>query len=171
MLEGGPKLDLVVDNVSFAYASRSILENISFPYPGRGLCGDHRPQRVGQVDPAEEYEPGPGPQWGLPSIWAGRTWRRCLGSQLARKVAVVPQETMVNFAFTVEEVVLMGRTPHLGRFQWEGPERSASRQEGHGSNGDPAFGRPAHHYFERRGAAAGHHRPGPGPTAAGPPLG
>ncbi|MDD2421195.1 MAG: ABC transporter ATP-binding protein [Heliobacteriaceae bacterium] len=39
---------------------------------------------------------------------------------VARKMAVVPQETAVNFAFSVAEVVMMGRSPHLHRFQLEG---------------------------------------------------
>jgi iron complex transport system ATP-binding protein len=33
--------------------------------------------------------------------------------QLARKVAVVPQESTIIFPFTVREIVLMGRAPHL----------------------------------------------------------
>jgi iron complex transport system ATP-binding protein len=33
--------------------------------------------------------------------------------QLARKVAVVPQESIFIFPFTVREIVLMGRAPHL----------------------------------------------------------
>jgi iron complex transport system ATP-binding protein len=39
--------------------------------------------------------------------------------ELARRVAVVPQETHVPFPFRVAEVVLMGRTPHLGAFAFE----------------------------------------------------
>jgi len=35
---------------------------------------------------------------------------------MARQVALVPQDYRINFAFTVEEVVLMGRHPHMGRF-------------------------------------------------------
>lgn len=38
---------------------------------------------------------------------------------LARLVAVVAQESAVAFRFTVLEVVLMGRTPHLGPFRFE----------------------------------------------------
>jgi iron complex transport system ATP-binding protein len=34
----------------------------------------------------------------------------------ARAIAVVPQEIAIDFEFLVEEVVLMGRHPHLGRF-------------------------------------------------------
>jgi iron complex transport system ATP-binding protein len=40
---------------------------------------------------------------------------------LARRIAVVPQETHVTFDFTVLEIVLMGRYPHLGAFALEGP--------------------------------------------------
>lgn len=36
---------------------------------------------------------------------------------VARRLAVIPQETEITFDFTVSEIVLMGRTPHLGRFQ------------------------------------------------------
>lgn len=40
---------------------------------------------------------------------------------LARRIAVVPQETQLAFEYTVLEMVLMGRHPHLGLFQLEGP--------------------------------------------------
>lgn len=35
---------------------------------------------------------------------------------LAREIALVPQDYGINFPFTVEEVVLMGRYPHTPRF-------------------------------------------------------
>lgn len=38
---------------------------------------------------------------------------------LAKKVALVPQDTAVDYDFTVEEIVLMGRHPYKGRFQKE----------------------------------------------------
>jgi iron complex transport system ATP-binding protein len=40
--------------------------------------------------------------------------------EVARLVAHVPQSTALDFAFTVREVVLMGRSPYLKRFQIEG---------------------------------------------------
>lgn len=40
---------------------------------------------------------------------------------VARKIAFVPQESRVDFAFTARELVTMGRMPYLGRFQPEGP--------------------------------------------------
>jgi iron complex transport system ATP-binding protein len=38
---------------------------------------------------------------------------------VARRLAVVPQETHTPFAFTVWEMVMMGRTPHVRLFGWE----------------------------------------------------
>jgi iron complex transport system ATP-binding protein len=37
----------------------------------------------------------------------------------AQAIAVLPQETTLDFEFTCEEIVLMGRAPHLGRFETE----------------------------------------------------
>jgi iron complex transport system ATP-binding protein len=49
--------------------------------------------------------------------------------ELARHVAVVPQETHPAFDYTVMEMVLMGRHPHLGAFQLEGPADFAIARE------------------------------------------
>ena len=40
---------------------------------------------------------------------------------LARRIAYVPQETHIAFDFSVLDMVLMGRFPHLGTFALEGP--------------------------------------------------
>ncbi len=37
---------------------------------------------------------------------------------LSRQVATVPQDTHVGFAFTAEQIVEMGRTPHRSRLDW-----------------------------------------------------
>jgi iron complex transport system ATP-binding protein len=39
--------------------------------------------------------------------------------ELARHISFVPQDTHLGFAFTVRDVVMMGRHPHLGRFERE----------------------------------------------------
>lgn len=40
-------------------------------------------------------------------------------TNVARKIAVVPQDGTVNFNFTALEIVMMGRNPHLSPFQLE----------------------------------------------------
>jgi len=42
--------------------------------------------------------------------------------ELARLLGVVPQLPILPSAFTAFEIVLMGRNPHLGLFQYEGPK-------------------------------------------------
>ena len=48
---------------------------------------------------------------------------------VARAIAVVPQETHPAFDYTVMEMVLMGRHPHVGLFQLEGPSDFAIARE------------------------------------------
>ena len=54
--------------------------------------------------------------WEDPSRWRDediRTWDR---KRLAKVIGYVPQAHTPPFPYTVEEVVLMGRTAHIGSF-------------------------------------------------------
>jgi iron complex transport system ATP-binding protein len=53
---------------------------------------------------------------------AGRPLASFSRRDLARALAVVPQETAIPFPFRVSEIVLMGRTPWLGPLAFESPE-------------------------------------------------
>ena len=59
--------------------------------------------------------------------------------EAARKIAYVPQETHAPFDFSVMEIVLMGRFPHLGSFALEGPEDLAVAQRALDATGMSAF--------------------------------
>ncbi len=50
----------------------------------------------------------------------GRYVREFRREELSRMISMVSQQTHFRFPFSVLEVVLMGRFPHLGRFQFEG---------------------------------------------------
>ncbi|MGH9867255.1 MAG: ABC transporter ATP-binding protein [Candidatus Polarisedimenticolia bacterium] len=64
----------------------------------------------------------------------------------ARRVAVVPQDTSLAFDFTVMEMVLMGRTPHLGALGLERPEDLDAAREAMRLTGMlPLAGRPLSH--------------------------
>ncbi|OIP51508.1 MAG: heme ABC transporter ATP-binding protein [Deltaproteobacteria bacterium CG_4_10_14_3_um_filter_60_8] len=68
-----------------------------------------------------------------PSIGTVTLFDRPLASysrrQLARVLAIVPQQMPMDFPFTVEETVLMGRSPVLGLTSFEGPADIATARE------------------------------------------
>ncbi len=49
----------------------------------------------------------------------GKGTSRWSRKDIAQKVAIVPQETAVVFPFYAEEIVLMGRFPHLSNYRFE----------------------------------------------------
>lgn len=59
----------------------------------------------------------------------GQSIARLSRREIARRIAVVPQETALSFEYTVLEIVLMGRHPHLGLFEVEGPGDYALARE------------------------------------------
>ena len=59
--------------------------------------------------------------------------------ELARRIAVVPQETQTTFDFSVIDMVLMGRYPHLGAFELEGAGDQAIAREALAATGTAHF--------------------------------
>jgi iron complex transport system ATP-binding protein len=57
----------------------------------------------------------------------------------ARRIAVVPQETHATFDFSVLDIVLMGRYPHLGAFELEGAADLEIAREALAATGTTAF--------------------------------
>ena len=62
---------------------------------------------------------------------------------VARRLAVVPQDTQLAFDYTALEIVLMGRYPHLGAFEIEGPGDLAIARASLAATGTEAFERRA----------------------------
>jgi len=54
-----------------------------------------------------------------------RRWKR---RDFARRLAFVPQNLKLDFPFTAEEVVYMGRTPHAGGYFESGRDREAAQR-------------------------------------------
>ena len=87
--------------------------------------------------------------------------------ELARRIAVVPQETHAPFDFSVLDIVLMGRYPHLGAFELEGPADLAIARRRSRRPARRRFEDAAVRDAERRREAARRHRQRAG---AGPEL-
>ena len=69
----------------------------------------------------------------------GRPIEQLTRRDLARRIAVVPQETHSTFDFSVLDMVLMGRYPHLGPFELEGAADQAIAREALAATGTAAL--------------------------------
>jgi len=69
----------------------------------------------------------------------GKDVARIPRQDLARLLGVVPQMPLLPSAFTAFEIVLMGRNPHLGLFQYEGPRELAITWQAMGKTGTQSF--------------------------------
>ena len=113
---------LRADGISFGYPDRpSVLHEVSLSVPAGGLVGVLGPNGSGKTTLlkllAGLLTPGSG-QVTLDGLNVADLSRRVL----ARRLAVVPQETELTFDYTVLEIVLMGRYPHLRTYELETPD-------------------------------------------------
>jgi iron complex transport system ATP-binding protein len=112
---------IAADGVSFAYASgEPVLDGVSAHIPRGGLVGILGPNGSGKTTLLRLLGGLLRPSSGsitLDSIDLAALPR----STAAQRMAMVPQETQLAFEYTVLEMATMGRYPHLGAFEVEGP--------------------------------------------------
>lgn len=111
---------LNVENLQAGYGGRQVFSQVSFS-AGRGeLIGLIGPNGAGKstlLKALRNLLPAQG-QIEL----KGKKLSVYTPQDMAKAVAYLPQQSRVPFAFTVQEVVLMGRAPHLRWWQREGPD-------------------------------------------------
>lgn len=110
---------LQVGDATFAYNGKAILEQVSFSLAAGEFVGLIGPNGAGKSTLLKLLGGVLQARAGEVSL-LGRPLNSYGARRVARLVAHVPQSTSFDFPFTVREVVLMGRSPHLGRFQMEG---------------------------------------------------
>ncbi|XOF32864.1 MAG: ABC transporter ATP-binding protein [Candidatus Electrothrix sp. YB6] len=104
-----------LDQVGFAYKEQAVLAEITLTLSAEKCYGVLGPNGSGKTTLLDLL-------CGLTPAGTGKIQYRgtLLGNwqarQLARRVALVPQDFVVRFGFSVREVVEMGRHPHLARF-------------------------------------------------------
>ena len=116
---------LEVRDLSFAYQDRAVLSDVSFSIGAREVVGLVGPNGSGKSTLL---------RLALGLLPSGRGELRVVDrpvadlsrKALARHAAFVPQDSVMEIAFTVRDVVAMGRHPHLGRFQPETEEDAAA---------------------------------------------
>ncbi len=119
---------LAVDGVSYAVGAAKLLQAVSLEVRRGSLLGLIGPNGAGKSTLLRCISQLLSPTAGQVHLDGGDLRGRS-PREVARRIALLPQSTTVNFAFTCLEVVLMGRNPHLGRFQAEGAgDRALARQ-------------------------------------------
>jgi iron complex transport system ATP-binding protein len=109
-------------DVSFAYDRHTapVLRGVSLDVPAGGFVGILGPNGSGKTTLLRVLAGTRQPSSGRVLLDDGEL-TRVPRAAIARRMAVVPQETHLAFDFTALEVVLMGRYPHLSTFEVEGP--------------------------------------------------
>ncbi len=113
-------LDLRLDNVSCVYDSHPILDGIKFYCKPNQFVGIVGPNGSGKTTLLRVISRVLRPVGGSVKV-DGQDPYLQEPIVLAKKLAVVPQDSVVSFDFTALEVVMMGRNPHVKSFNMEGP--------------------------------------------------
>jgi iron complex transport system ATP-binding protein len=104
-----------IHDIECSYGSHQVLKGVNFEVAPGSFLGIIGPNAAGKSTLLKAITAALKPTQGV-VYFRGKDLNKLSRRDLAKQVAVVPQDTEVNFPFTVLEVVMMGRHPHLGRF-------------------------------------------------------
>ncbi|TAM79668.1 MAG: ABC transporter ATP-binding protein [Acidobacteria bacterium] len=104
---------ILASQVCFDYDGQPVLTGISLEIHAGERVAILGPNGVGKTTLLKLLSGARSPSRGS-ILLDGRDLRSVSRQELARKIAVVPQDLAVPFAFTAQEIVELGRTPHLG---------------------------------------------------------
>lgn len=112
---------LNINGVECRYGSVKVLENVSLQVKPGDFVGILGPNGSGKSTLLKSISRVLKPHGG--SILLDKSDIYSMKQvEVAKNMAVVPQDSAVGFNFPVMDVVLMGRNPHMGAFQMESPK-------------------------------------------------
>jgi len=112
---------IILNRVGYRYGTHWALRDVSMEIGAGELVGILGPNGSGKTTLLKVADRILEPQEGEVSL-RGRPIQGYSRVGLAREIAMVPQENHFQFAFSCLEVVLMGRFPHMGLFEFEGED-------------------------------------------------
>ena len=110
---------LAATDISFSYGRARVLQDVSIAVARGSIVGLLGPNGSGKTT-LLRIVAGILPPLSGTVLISGQPIEQLTRRELARRIAVVPQETHSTFDFSVIDMVLMGRYPHLGPFELEG---------------------------------------------------
>jgi iron complex transport system ATP-binding protein len=105
-------------NINFSYAETPVMKDVSFSVEEGQIAAIIGPNGSGKTTLLKIINGMLFPDAGEMLI-DGKDTKEWLRKEIAKKVAIVPQETSIIFPFYAEEIVLMGRFPHLSNYRFE----------------------------------------------------
>ncbi len=109
---------LKAESVSCAYDGAVVLDGATVPLSAGEFVAVVGPNGSGKSTLVRAMSRTLKPHQGRVTL-DGRDLYALGAREAARAIAVVPQEAVLDFEFTCHEVAMMGRHPHLGRFDAE----------------------------------------------------
>jgi iron complex transport system ATP-binding protein len=126
---------LTATDLWFGYDARApVVRGMSLTVPSDGVVGILGPNGSGKTTLLRLLAGTRQPQRGT-IVFDGTSLSSHSRAELARRLAVVPQETHIAYDYTAGEVAMMGRYPHLAAFEIEGPADHAIVDEAMGATG------------------------------------
>lgn len=110
---------LEATDVTFGYGGEVVIDGITLALDPGEVLGVIGPNGCGKSTLIRLLSGVLTPQRGAVQLF-GKPLSSHSRRDVARALAVVPQETVIEFPYSVTEVVLMGRSPHFGGFAFEG---------------------------------------------------
>ena len=110
-----------VDSVFFRYHQDWVLQDVSFQVRKGEFVGVIGPNGSGKTTLLKTLYRLLTPQRG-DILFDHLSLKKMSRGEIAKKIAVVAQETYPAFPFRVIEMVLMGRSPYLGHLMFESPK-------------------------------------------------
>ena len=111
---------LVVERAHFTYKDGPVLDGLDLEVGDGEMVGVAGPNGSGKTTLLRLVS-GLLPSTGGRILIDGVDVATLRASERARLVSVVPQDAQLPLGFSVIDLVLMGRNPHLKLLQWEGP--------------------------------------------------
>jgi iron complex transport system ATP-binding protein len=121
LFEAASMVNLNIEDVNCFYDSVQILENVSFSVKTGSFLGILGPNGSGKTTLLKSISRVLKPRKGAILLDDTNVYTM-KPVEVAKEMAVVPQESTITFGFTALNVVLMGRNPHLSRFKSETAE-------------------------------------------------
>lgn len=112
-------IELAMDKAVLGYGKYTVLNDISFSVRPGEMVGLIGPNGCGKSTVIKALS-GIIPLFAGKVLLDGKDIRQVTRRELAKMLGVVPQIPLLPSAYSALEIVLMGRNPHMGLFQFEG---------------------------------------------------